>query len=68
MKNGKCIKKLNKVRKLIREKIKYSLPKSEATYSQQTIDYTEQEYENWFNSFRGKNQVEITESIFVESW
>lgn len=57
-----------RVRKLIRKKIKFVLPKSKPVYSQQTIDYAEKSNEAWFDSFRGKSACEITDSIFVESW
>ena len=65
---NKEVENLVRVRKLIRKKMKFVLPKAKPVYSQQTIDYTEKESETWFNTFRGKNQAEITDSIFVESW
>lgn len=67
-KMDKEIKNLVRVRKLIRKKISFTLPKCKAVYSQQTIDYAEKESEAWFDSFRGKSAESITDSIFVESW
>lgn len=64
----KEIENLIRVRKLIRKKVKYGLPKSKATPSTQTLEYAEKSNEAWFNSLKGKSAYEITDSIFVESW
>ena len=64
----KEIKNLVRVRKLIRKKIKFILPKIKATPSVQSLEYAEKESEAWFDSLRGKSAESITDSIFVESW
>lgn len=65
---NKEVENLIRVRKVIRKKAKFYLPKTKAVYSQQTIDYTENESKAWFDSLRGKSAESITDSIFVESW
>lgn len=57
-----------RVRKVIRKKTRFVLPKIKAIQTKETLEYAEKESEAWFNTFRGKNQAEITDTIFVESW
>lgn len=64
----KNIEKIERIRKIIRKKARFYLPKIKATPSTQSLEYAEKESEAWFDSLRGKNQCQITDSIFVESW
>ena len=64
----KEIEKIERIRKMIRKKINFTLPRCKATPSIQSLEYAEKESEAWFDTFRSKNQAEITDSIFVESW
>lgn len=57
-----------RVRKLIRKRIRFTLPKIKATPTVQSLEYAERESEAWFDSLRGKSAENITDSIFVESW
>lgn len=57
-----------RVRKVIRKKIRFVLPKSRAIQTKESLEYAEKSNETWFDSLRGKSQCQITDSIFVESW
>lgn len=59
---------LERVRKLVRQTMKYRKPKHKATPTVQSLEYAEKSNEAWFDSLRGKSAEKITDSIFVESW
>lgn len=64
----KEIENVKRIRKIIRKKAKFVLPKSRAIQTKESLEYAEKETQTWFDSLRGKSQCQITDSIFVESW